>query len=115
MLFPVSQLSVAHRNILYHGGTVVFLVAADCDSLCALSIMKAVLKAEGTPWDCRPMRGPNDVRAFFSLLLEQPNPLIRSVVMINCGGAVDIVQECVVFSYDASELTVAQIQFGRPG
>ena len=93
MLFPSRSLHLALHNMIFMGGTVVFLVAFDTDSLAALHIMTTLLKSENTAWEARAMRGYHDVQLFFTDLARNPNPMIHSVVMLNCGGSVDLVAE----------------------
>jgi len=105
MLIPVDGLREQYEHIksaaaATGGCTVLLLVAADSDSLCAARMLTTLLKADSVEFKLVPVAGYTDVQKEIVSVdgdagASEPLPL-RSIIMINCG-AVPKIDELVVF------------------
>ncbi|XP_065830713.1 cell division control protein 45 homolog [Oscarella lobularis] len=82
---------ILHQRLL-------ILVALDADALCACKILQALLHADNVPYTLVPVDGVASLQRAFQEHGEQVN----YVVMINCGGNIDILdvlqpEENVIF------------------
>lgn len=69
---------------------VLILVSNEPDSLCCCRILTSLLRAELVAHKVKPVRGYDDIaRANDTLIV--PNPDLSTIIMINCGGTVDLV------------------------
>jgi len=80
------------QSSLSGGCTVLILVAADCDALCACRILTYLLRSDQICYKIKPVYSYNDVRAANDTLVRE-NDELRSIVMLNCGGIKDLAQE----------------------
>eukprot|EP00954_Amorphochlora_amoebiformis_P027141 1383538-Amorphochlora_amoeboformis.AAC.2 len=69
--------------------SVVIFVSQEVDSLCAFKILTHLLQMDAIQWQAFPVSGYSDLKAANDSHL-QGNEDVRSVVMINCGGTVDL-------------------------
>ncbi|KAN0034856.1 hypothetical protein ACTFIV_001389 [Dictyostelium citrinum] len=70
------------------GESVLILVARDCDSIAACKILTEILKSDLIAYNVKAVSGYEDLENVNSQLLE--NEEIKSIIMINCGGNIDI-------------------------
>ncbi|KAM9955226.1 hypothetical protein ACTFIW_000726 [Dictyostelium discoideum] len=70
------------------GESVLILVARDCDSIAACKILTEILKSDLIAYNVKAVSGYEDLENVNSTLLE--NEEIKSIIMINCGGNIDI-------------------------
>ncbi|KAK5576630.1 hypothetical protein RB653_007774 [Dictyostelium firmibasis] len=70
------------------GESVLILVARDCDSIAACKIFTEILKSDLIAYNVKAVSGYEDLENVNSTLLE--NEEIKSIIMINCGGNIDI-------------------------
>lgn len=70
---------------------VLILVSNEPDSLCCCHILASLLRSDLVPYMIKPVRGYDDMlRANFTLI--QSNPDLSTIIMINCGATVDLLQ-----------------------
>ncbi|EGG16230.1 cell division cycle protein 45 [Cavenderia fasciculata] len=69
--------------------TVLILVARDCDSIAACRILSEILKSDNISFNVKPVASYNDLEKVNESLLAG-NEELRTIVMINCGGNIDI-------------------------
>ncbi|KAI9106301.1 CDC45 family [Phlyctochytrium arcticum] len=69
--------------------TVLIFVSPDADGICALKILVYLLKADCIAHKIVPVAGPNDL-IDANVDHVQSNEELRSVIMLNCGGVIDL-------------------------
>ncbi|EGB04400.1 hypothetical protein AURANDRAFT_32720 [Aureococcus anophagefferens] len=69
--------------------TVLILVAPDCDAVCGCHILTRLLRDDNVPFKVTPVAGYGDVAAA-TVDVADAFSEIRSVVMLNCGGTVNL-------------------------
>ncbi|EGC39154.1 hypothetical protein DICPUDRAFT_27471 [Dictyostelium purpureum] len=97
------------KNDSLHGESVLILVARDCDSISACKILTEILKSDSISYNIKPVSGLEDLENVDISLLE--NEEIKSIIMINCGGNLDIT---TVFSNLTAEQVVYIFDSHRP-
>ena len=88
--------------------TVLILVAPDCDAVCACHILTRLLRDDNIPFKVTPVSGYGDVAAATSDASDEYSET-RSVIMLNCGGTVNLEQV-----FGASAATVFVVDSHRP-
>ncbi len=90
--------------------TVLILVAADVDGLCACRILTHMLRADHVAYSLVPVSGYTHVSTLLRSLGESNND-IRSIVLINCGAIVNLMN---LLPWDRPELTCYVVDSHRP-
>ncbi|KAL0081475.1 DNA replication pre-initiation complex subunit Cdc45 [Phycomyces blakesleeanus] len=70
-------------------GNCIIFIASDVDSICACKIFQALLKGDMIQHKIVPVSGYRDLEIANDKLVKRDNDL-RSIVMINCGGSVEL-------------------------
>jgi len=73
---------------------VVILAAADCDSICTTKILTSVFRTENIAYQIHPVLSYEHIAKYNDSTLQQRirEGELHSVIMINCGGIVDLNQ-----------------------
>lgn len=108
-LILFSFYPITHQ-LLHSACTVLILVAADVDGLCACRILTHMLRADHVAYSLVPVSGYSHASALLRALGESNND-IRSVVLINCGAIVNLTN---LLPWDRPELTCYVIDSHRP-
>eukprot|EP01116_Phalansterium_solitarium_P017963 TRINITY_DN457_c0_g3_i1.p1 TRINITY_DN457_c0_g3~~TRINITY_DN457_c0_g3_i1.p1 ORF type:complete len:299 (-),score=79.41 TRINITY_DN457_c0_g3_i1:594-1490(-) len=92
MIIPKDKLDAAFTLIREDAKgksciTILILCATDCDSLCASRIFTGLLHDESLPYVHKPLASLDELRDARRLITADT----RSVVLINCGGGVPVV------------------------
>ncbi|GAM22092.1 hypothetical protein SAMD00019534_052670, partial [Acytostelium subglobosum LB1] len=77
------------KNDSIQGETVLVLVARDCDSIAACKIFTDILKSDLISFNIKPVAGLDDLIDVNNTLMLD-NEELKTIVMINCGGNIDI-------------------------
>uniref|UniRef100_K3X452 CDC45-like protein n=1 Tax=Globisporangium ultimum (strain ATCC 200006 / CBS 805.95 / DAOM BR144) TaxID=431595 RepID=K3X452_GLOUD len=106
MLWPREEFHAAygqikHDGIKSGGCSVLVLVAMDVDALCACEILTSLFKADFLSYSLLAVRGYDDILRIREARIrdEQGNVKqseLRSVVMINCGAIVNVMELLVL-------------------
>eukprot|EP00768_Dysnectes_brevis_P007985 gnl/Dysnectes_brevis/699_a771_2284.p1 GENE.gnl/Dysnectes_brevis/699_a771_2284~~gnl/Dysnectes_brevis/699_a771_2284.p1 ORF type:complete len:693 (+),score=144.52 gnl/Dysnectes_brevis/699_a771_2284:34-2112(+) len=86
-------------------------VGIDCDSVCASSILSTLMKEEGITFSLHAIRTTVELISSLNELFE--NEEITTVVLINCGGAIDL-QAQLDIDIDKSVVNIIIIDSYRP-
>ncbi|KAI7868943.1 CDC45 family [Spinellus fusiger] len=70
-------------------GNCIIFIASDVDSICACKIFQALLKGDMIQHKIVPVSGYKDLENANEKLIKRDSDL-RSIVMINCGGAIEL-------------------------
>eukprot|EP00300_Choanocystis_sp_HF-7_P005274 c13988_g1_i1.p1 GENE.c13988_g1_i1~~c13988_g1_i1.p1 ORF type:complete len:532 (+),score=92.56 c13988_g1_i1:40-1635(+) len=94
MIYPRDSIHDAYLKIktTAHetgGQTVVIFAAVDCDSICASQILKGLLRADYIPYSLKPVIGYSDLKEAVAQQIQN-NADLRSIILINCGGSINI-------------------------
>jgi cell division control protein 45 len=93
MLIDFSLLDEAYERIRVdarnHGCSVLIFVSPEPDSLCACKILTSLLQTDKISHKIKPASGYEDLARFNGELIVN-NEEIRSLILINCGGIVDL-------------------------
>ncbi|XP_028171386.1 cell division control protein 45 homolog [Ostrinia furnacalis] len=89
------------RNDFYNvllGNRVLLLVHYDVDAICACKILQGLFKCDNISYTLVPVGGVSELKTAY----EENNEEIKFVVLVNCGGTIDLVdilqpEEDVVF------------------
>eukprot|EP00026_Physarum_polycephalum_P005984 Phypoly_transcript_06023.p1 GENE.Phypoly_transcript_06023~~Phypoly_transcript_06023.p1 ORF type:complete len:551 (+),score=62.68 Phypoly_transcript_06023:96-1748(+) len=76
-------------DALGNASSVLIFVSTDCDSLCACRILTSILESDCIKFTTYPVAGPDDLTNADANLI-QDNDELRSIIMINCGGGVNL-------------------------
>ena len=88
--FERFYLDLSESSVRDGGGiTVLLLVAPDCDALCTTRILTSLLKADRIQYKVKPVSGYSDIAAANEAYIRHSDEL-RSIVLINCGGRVNL-------------------------
>ncbi|KPI98939.1 PREDICTED: cell division control protein 45 homolog [Papilio xuthus] len=98
------------RNDFYNillGNRVLLLVHYDVDAICACKILQGLFKCDNISYTLVPVGGISELKTAY----EENNEEIKYVVLINCGGTIDLVdilqpdEEVVFFVLDSHKPT----------
>eukprot|EP00040_Diaphanoeca_grandis_P012371 m.62716 g.62716 ORF g.62716 m.62716 type:complete len:589 (-) comp23192_c0_seq1:164-1930(-) len=118
MFVSVGEFDVAYKRIkqdsLKGDCTVLIFVAPDTDSVCACSILTSLLKGDFIKYKMIPVADESDLELARDLLVQSAGDL-QSVVMLNAGGTIDILEVFQADEGDAlSEVTFYIVDSHRP-
>jgi cell division control protein 45 len=105
-LFAEEFESISDTCLTGNVSGVLVFVAPDCDALCSCKILTSLLKSKHIGSFIRPVSGYDDLRDANEQLVKGKTDL-RVIVLINCGGIVDLdkffdlEESCVVYVLDA--------------
>ena len=97
MLIEMADLEQMYLEIkasaLEDGGgiTVLILVAPDCDALCTCRILSSLLKSDRIQYKIKPVAGYSDIEFAKKEYIDDSEEL-RSIVLLNCGGRINLNQ-----------------------
>eukprot|EP01104_Vermistella_antarctica_P015480 TRINITY_DN5101_c0_g1_i1.p1 TRINITY_DN5101_c0_g1~~TRINITY_DN5101_c0_g1_i1.p1 ORF type:complete len:672 (+),score=152.14 TRINITY_DN5101_c0_g1_i1:62-2077(+) len=74
------------------GCSVLIMVAANCDSLCAAQIFTRILKADLISYEIKYVAGYEDFETVHDSHIKDSTE-IRTIILFNCGGIVDLLGE----------------------
>lgn len=80
---------IIRQDALGQGSSVLVLCAPDVDALCGLWSLLRMLRSDQIRYQVRPVAGYEDL-ARAARALVHGNPDLRTVVLLNCGGIVDL-------------------------
>lgn len=103
MLIDRKKLDEAYTIIKQEAETqrsksVVVFVSLEVDALCAFKVLTALMRSDAIEWQAFPVAGYAELKKANDTFM-QGNEDIKSVIMINCGGSVDLKE---FFSLDES-------------
>jgi cell division control protein 45 len=97
MLWPSNKLNVAFRQIkkssescedTIGGLCTLILSSIEADSVCACQLIVEAFKSEDITYSLKPVRGFDDVSTILTQRLQERT--LKSVILINCGGTIDL-------------------------
>eukprot|EP00013_Stygamoeba_regulata_P017008 CAMPEP_0177673368 /NCGR_PEP_ID=MMETSP0447-20121125/25904_1 /TAXON_ID=0 /ORGANISM="Stygamoeba regulata, Strain BSH-02190019" /LENGTH=653 /DNA_ID=CAMNT_0019181231 /DNA_START=33 /DNA_END=1990 /DNA_ORIENTATION=+ len=112
MFIPPEKLDYAYNFIREDAGqgtSVVIFVGPDADALCACHILTTLLRMDQIPYQIKPIFDVEHLLNAASAVRKMTD--VRSIIMLNCGGSVDILQ---VFQLPEEGLTCYVTDCHRP-
>jgi len=118
MFVSVGEFDVAYKRMkkdsLKGDCTVLIFVAPDTDSVCACSILTNLLKADFVKYKMIPVADESDLENARDILVQGAGDL-QSVVMLNAGGTIDVLELFEVDDGDSlSQVTFYIVDSHRP-
>ncbi|EGD77460.1 hypothetical protein PTSG_08555 [Salpingoeca rosetta] len=101
------------KRALSDGCSVLILVAADCDALCAYHMVKDLLRAEYIKYKMMSVENQVDLENSKTTIKESQGQ-IKVVLMINCGGTVDVAQVLDLSDEEQEDLCIYVLDSHRP-
>jgi len=97
MLLDKSYFDAAYNQILQGAAeaegacSVLIFVACDCDAMCCCRIFTSMMRSDNVSYKVKPVMGYAEIQQAGESLI-QGNMELRSIVMINCGGVVNMLK-----------------------
>jgi cell division control protein 45 len=92
MLWPADKLDIAFGQIKLTAESdalcTLILASAEPDSLCALKIVSDILKSENIAFSSKAVSNFAETEEYLRAVLTEGD--VRSIILINCGGTVDL-------------------------
>eukprot|EP01134_Creolimax_fragrantissima_P007045 CFRG7045T1 len=110
-----SELSLAFKKIKedalasHPAASILILAAPDVDAVCACRLLTILLRADYIPYEILPVAGYDDIAQAKEDLVNS-NDALRSVIMLNCGSNIDVME---IFD-DADHINFYIIDSHRP-
>ncbi len=111
MLIKRGRLESAYAQIRRDRGLVIIFVSLDVDSICAFKILTELLNTDSIQWQALPVSSFGELRRKSDALETKQYENVRSVLLLNCGGAIDVKD---FFGLDEEKTSIYILDSHRP-